>query len=53
MGQHAYPSPHEKAAVLLESIVRNRALVDGTPTWLAGPRGHAATTPLSTNIRID
>jgi len=29
MGQDAYPSLHEKAAVLLESIVRNHPLVDG------------------------
>nr|WP_202506694.1 type II toxin-antitoxin system death-on-curing family toxin [Amycolatopsis rubida] len=29
MGQDAYPDLHEKAAVLLESIVRNHPLVDG------------------------
>jgi death-on-curing protein len=29
MGQDAYPSLHEKAAVLLESIVRNHPLIDG------------------------
>ncbi|MFE3177779.1 type II toxin-antitoxin system death-on-curing family toxin [Amycolatopsis sp. NPDC059090] len=29
MGQDAYPDPHEKAAVLLESIVRNHPLIDG------------------------
>jgi death-on-curing protein len=29
MGQDAYPSLHEKAAVLLESLVRNHALFDG------------------------
>ena len=33
----AYPSIHEKAAVLLESIVRNHPLVDGNKRlgWLA------------------
>ena len=36
-GDDAYPSIHEKAAVLLESIVRNHALVDGNKRlgWLA------------------
>ena len=36
-GDDAYPSIHEKAAVLLESIVRNRPLVDGNKRlgWLA------------------
>lgn len=29
MGQDAYPCLHEKAAVLLESIVRNHPLIDG------------------------
>lgn len=29
MGRDAYPSLHEKAAVLLESLVRNHALIDG------------------------
>lgn len=29
MGQDAYPDLHEKAAVLLESIVRNHPLIDG------------------------
>ncbi|MET9265942.1 type II toxin-antitoxin system death-on-curing family toxin [Amycolatopsis sp. NPDC004079] len=29
MGQDAYPELHEKAAVLLESIVRNHPLIDG------------------------
>ncbi|WP_336160382.1 type II toxin-antitoxin system death-on-curing family toxin [Amycolatopsis sp. VC5-11] len=29
MGQDAYPGLHEKAAVLLESIVRNHPLIDG------------------------
>jgi death-on-curing protein len=29
MGQDAYPTLHEKAAVLLESVVRNHPLVDG------------------------
>jgi death on curing protein len=37
MGQDAYPLPHEKAAVLLESIVRNHPLVDGNKRlgWMA------------------
>lgn len=36
-GQDAYPSRDEKAAVLLESIVRNHPLVDGNKRlgWLA------------------
>jgi death on curing protein len=36
-GQEAYPSIHEKAAALLESVVRNHALVDGNKRlgWLA------------------
>ncbi len=36
-GEDAYPSIHEKAAVLLESIVRNHPLVDGNKRlgWLA------------------
>ena len=36
-GQEAYPSIHEKAAVLLESLTRNHALVDGNKRlgWLA------------------
>jgi death-on-curing protein len=29
MGRDAYPTLHEKAAVLLESVVRNHPLVDG------------------------
>jgi death-on-curing protein len=29
MAQDTYPTVHEKAAVLLESIVRNQPLVDG------------------------
>lgn len=29
MGREAYPSLHEKAAVLLESLLRNHALIDG------------------------
>lgn len=29
LGEDAYPGVHEKAAVLLESIVRNHPLVDG------------------------
>ena len=37
MGQDAYPSLHEKAAVLMESIARNHPLVDGNKrlSWLA------------------
>jgi death-on-curing protein len=37
MGQDAYGTPHEKAAVLLESVVRNHALVDGNKrlSWMA------------------
>ena len=36
-GQDAYPAPHEKAAVLFESLARNHALVDGNKriAWLA------------------
>lgn len=36
-GHEAYPSPDDKAAVLLESLVRNHALVDGNKRigWLA------------------
>lgn len=36
-GQEAYPSIHEKAAVLLESLTRNHALIDGNKRigWLA------------------
>jgi death on curing protein len=36
-GSDAYPSIHEKAAVLLESLVRNHPLVDGNKRlgWLA------------------
>lgn len=36
-GSDAYPTIHEKAAVLLESIVRNHPLVDGNKrlSWLA------------------
>ena len=36
-GQDAYPTLHEKAAVLLESIVRNHPLVDGNKRlgWVA------------------
>lgn len=35
--QDAYPSLHEKAAVLLESIVRNHPLIDGNKRlgWMA------------------
>jgi death on curing protein len=37
MGLDAYPSLHEKAAVLLESIARNHPLVDGNKrlAWMA------------------
>lgn len=37
MGQDAYPGIHEKAAVLLESIVRNHPLIDGNKrlSWMA------------------
>jgi death-on-curing protein len=37
MGQDAYPSLDEKAAVLLESIVRNHPLIDGNKRlgWMA------------------
>jgi len=37
MGQDAYPTLHEKAAVLLESVVRNHPLVDGNKRlgWMA------------------
>lgn len=37
MGQDAYPSLHEKAAVLLESISRNHPLIDGNKrlAWMA------------------
>jgi death-on-curing protein len=36
-GQDAYPTVHEKAAALLQSIARNHALVDGNKrtAWLA------------------
>lgn len=36
-GQETYPTLHEKAAVLLESLVRNHALVDGNKrlAWTA------------------
>lgn len=36
-GEQAYPDLHTKAAVLLESVVRNHALVDGNKRlgWLA------------------
>ena len=36
-GQEAYPDLHEKAAVLLESLSRNHALIDGNKriAWLA------------------
>jgi death-on-curing protein len=37
MGQDAYPNLHQKAAVLLESVVRNHPLVDGNKrlAWMA------------------
>ncbi|MEJ2855466.1 MULTISPECIES: type II toxin-antitoxin system death-on-curing family toxin [unclassified Saccharothrix] len=36
MGRDAYPSIHEKAAVLLESLARNHPLVDGNKrlSWM-------------------
>jgi death-on-curing protein len=36
-GQDAYPSPYDKAAALLHSLVRNHALVDGNKRlgWVA------------------
>ena len=36
-GEDAYPTLHQKAAALLHSLVRNRALVDGNKrlAWLA------------------
>ena len=33
IGYEAYPTLDEKAAVLLESIVRHRPLVDGKSAW--------------------
>jgi death-on-curing protein len=37
MGQDAYSSVHEKAAVLLESVARNHPLIDGNKrlAWMA------------------
>jgi death on curing protein len=37
-GKDAYPTIHEKAAALLEAVVRNHALVDGNKrlAWSAG-----------------
>ncbi|MFE6615034.1 type II toxin-antitoxin system death-on-curing family toxin [Amycolatopsis sp. NPDC057786] len=37
MGRDAYPTLHEKAAVLLESLARNHALIDGNKrlAWMA------------------
>jgi death-on-curing protein len=36
-GEHAYPTLHEKAAALLDSLVNNHALVDGNKRlgWVA------------------
>jgi death-on-curing protein len=36
-GEDAYPTIHEKAAALLESLVKNRALIDGNKRlgWVA------------------
>ncbi|SDD22010.1 type II toxin-antitoxin system death-on-curing family toxin [Actinokineospora iranica] len=52
MGQDAYPTLHEKAAVLLESVVRNHPLVDGNKRlgWMAmlvfyGLNGHDLDAP--------
>ncbi|MFD8494465.1 type II toxin-antitoxin system death-on-curing family toxin [Amycolatopsis sp. NPDC059657] len=37
LGQDAYPGIHEKAAVLLESVVRNHPLIDGNKrlSWMS------------------
>ncbi|OXM50872.1 type II toxin-antitoxin system death-on-curing family toxin [Amycolatopsis thailandensis] len=52
MGQDAYPTLHEKAAVLLESLARNHALIDGNKrlSWMAtfvfyGLNGHDLDAP--------
>ncbi len=52
MGRDAYPALHEKAAVLLESVVRNHALIDGNKrlAWMAtfvfyGLNGHDLDAP--------
>ncbi|MBB5852757.1 type II toxin-antitoxin system death-on-curing family toxin [Amycolatopsis umgeniensis] len=52
MGQDAYPTLHEKAAVLLESVVRNHSLVDGNKrlAWMStfvfyGLNGHDLDAP--------
>ncbi|MFC9254286.1 type II toxin-antitoxin system death-on-curing family toxin [Amycolatopsis thailandensis] len=52
MGQDAYPTLHEKAAVLLESLARNHALIDGNKrlAWMAtfvfyGLNGHDLDAP--------
>ncbi|WP_181775604.1 type II toxin-antitoxin system death-on-curing family toxin [Amycolatopsis pittospori] len=52
MGRDAYPTLHEKAAVLLESLVRNHALIDGNKrlAWMAtfvfyGLNGHDLDAP--------
>lgn len=51
-GEDAYPSIHEKAAALLESLVRNHALVDGNKRvgWVAtrlfyGMNGYTVSAP--------
>ncbi|MEU3620799.1 death-on-curing protein [Amycolatopsis coloradensis] len=52
MGRDAYPTLHEKAAVLLESLARNHALIDGNKrlAWMAtfvfyGLNGHDLDAP--------
>ncbi|KZB87635.1 type II toxin-antitoxin system death-on-curing family toxin [Amycolatopsis regifaucium] len=52
MGRDAYPTLHEKAAVLLESVVRNHPLIDGNKrlSWMAtfvfyGLNGHDLDAP--------
>ncbi|WP_199441349.1 type II toxin-antitoxin system death-on-curing family toxin [Umezawaea beigongshangensis] len=37
MGQDAYPTVHEKAAALMESVARNHPLIDGNKrlSWMA------------------
>ncbi|MEV6910646.1 type II toxin-antitoxin system death-on-curing family toxin [Amycolatopsis sp. NPDC051071] len=52
LGRDAYPTLHEKAAVLLESLARNHALIDGNKrlAWMAtfvfyGLNGHDLDAP--------
>lgn len=51
-GVEAYPEPHEKAAALLHSLVRNHALIDGNKRLaytatkiMLGLNGHRLTVP--------